>query len=248
MQGVARTANSMGCAGWTRRSWKAMTCVPVRSRPSRALSIRSRQRGWSWSGRRMSCLSGSPLALCPVFWTGTCSPRKTSAGPPPRQLRPRAGVSRTLRLHQALVKPVASGPGVWGKRRWGGSAGSVGNRRRRRLDRRRRCHVAGPGGRYAAHQLRVYADNEAGCRLHDRTGESIIRLPSPRKLPMDWRPGWSPAVAAAVSSKGGATHSRCRRRVGPCRRTDDSPFGTAPHMAAGVIGRDGRPLVRSRFA
>ena len=83
------------------------------------------------------------------------------------------------------------------------------------LDRRRRCHVAGPGGRYAAHRLRVYADNEAGAVSMTGLGESIIRLPSPRKLLMDWRRSrLSPAVAAArVLRKGGATHSRCRRRV-----------------------------------
>ena len=92
----------------------------------------------------------------------------------------------------------------------------------------------------------VYADNEAGAVSMTGLGRALFELPSPRKLLMDWRPAESAVAAARVLRKVvQRIHGAAVLVLSP---TDDSPFGTAPHMAAGVIGRDGRPLVRSRFA
>jgi len=95
----------------------------------------------------------------------------------------------------------------------------------------------------------VYADNEAGAVSMTGLGESIIRVAVAKEITDGLAAGLSPAVAAARVLR--KVVQRIHGAAGVLVLSPDGRFAirhSTPHMAAGVIGRDGRPLVRSRFA
>ena len=175
---------------------------------------------------------------------------KTSAGPPPRQLRPRAGVSRTLRLHQALVKTGRLRTRSLGKETVGAVAldlsgtvaagASTGG-----------VDVMLPGrvGDTPLIGCGVYADNEAGAVSMTGLGESIIRVAVAKEISDLLASGLSPLVAAnRVLRK---VVERIHGAAGVLVLSPDGRFAirhSTPNMVAGVIGRDGRPHVNGRFA
>ena len=95
----------------------------------------------------------------------------------------------------------------------------------------------------------VYADNEAGAVSMTGLGESIIRVAVAKEI-TDWlAAGVSPAVAAARVLR--KVVQRIQGAAGVLVLSPDGRFAirhSTPNMAAGVIGGDGRPLVRGRFA
>ena len=175
---------------------------------------------------------------------------KTSAGPPPRQLRPRAGVSRTLRLHQALVKTGRLRTRSLGKETVGAVAldlsgtvaagASTGG-----------VDVMLPGrvGDTPLIGCGVYADNEAGAVSMTGLGESIIRVAVAKEITDGLAAGLSPAVAAARVLR--KVVQRIHGAAGVLVLSPDGRFAirhSTPHMVAGIIGPDGCAIVRDRFA
>lgn len=175
---------------------------------------------------------------------------KTTAGLQPRQLRPRAGVSRTLRLHQEIVNTGRLQARSLGKETVGAVAldlsgtvaagASTGG-----------VDVMLPGrvGDTPLIGCGVYADNEAGAVSMTGLGESIIRVAVAKEITDCLAAGMSPAVAATRVLR--KVVQRIHGAAGVLVVSPDGRFTirhSTPHMAAGVIGRDGRPLVRGRFA
>ena len=176
-------------------------------------------------------------------------PNRTTAAQS-KQLRTQAGVSRTLRLHQAIVKTGrlrarslgketvgAVALDVTGTVAAGASTGGV--------------DVMLPGrvGDTPLIGCGVYADNDAGAVSMTGLGESIIRVAVAKEI-ADWlASGLSPVAAA----------NRVLRKVVERVQGDAgvlvlSPDGrctvrhSTSHMIAGIIGPDGRAIVRDRFA
>jgi beta-aspartyl-peptidase (threonine type) len=176
-------------------------------------------------------------------------PNRTTAAQS-KQLRTQAGVSRTLRLHQAIVKTGrlrarslgketvgAVALDVTGTVAAGASTGGV--------------DVMLPGrvGDTPLIGCGVYADNDAGAVSMTGLGESIIRVAGAKEI-ADWlASGLSPVAAA----------NRVLRKVvervqGVAGVLVLSPDGrctvrhSTSHMIAGIIGPDGRAIVRDRFA
>lgn len=159
-------------------------------------------------------------------------------------------MSRTLRLHQALVKTGRLRTRSLGKETVGAVAldlsgtvaagASTGG-----------VDVMLPGrvGDTPLIGCGVYADNEAGAVSMTGLGESIIRVAVAKEITDGLAAGLSPAVAAARVLR--KVVQRIHGAAGVLVLSPDGRFAirhSTPHMAAGVIGRDGRPLVRSRFA
>ncbi len=176
--------------------------------------------------------------------------KNVTASPQPRQLRPRAGVSRTLRLHQAIVNTGRLRTRSLGKETVGAVAldlsgtvaagASTGG-----------VDVMLPGrvGDTPLIGCGVYADNEAGAVSMTGLGESIIRVAVAKEITDCLADGASPAAAATRVLR--KVVQRIHGAAGILVLSPDGRFAirhSTPHMAAGVVGRDGRPLVRSRFA
>jgi beta-aspartyl-peptidase (threonine type) len=174
---------------------------------------------------------------------------KATAGAQPRQLRPRTGVSRTLRLHQAMVSTGRLRARSLGKETVGAVAldlsgtvaagASTGG-----------VDVMLPGrvGDTPLIGCGVYADNDAGAVSMTGLGESIIRVAVAKEITDCLAAGVSPTVAATRVLR--KVVQRVHGAAGVLVLSPDGRFAirhSTPHMAAGVIGRDGRPLVRSRF-
>lgn len=174
---------------------------------------------------------------------------KVTAGPQPRQLRPRAGVSRTLRLHQAIVNTGRFRTKSLGKETVGAVAldlsgtvaagASTGG-----------VDVMLPGrvGDTPLIGCGVYADNETGAVSMTGLGESIIRVAVAKEITDCLAAGASPAVAATRVLR--KVVQRIHGAAGVLVLSPDGRFAirhSTPHMAAGVIGRDGKPCVCSGF-
>jgi beta-aspartyl-peptidase (threonine type) len=172
--------------------------------------------------------------------------------PAPRayELIPRAGSSRTLRLHQQLMRTGDVRARALGKETVGAVAldlagtvaagASTGG-----------VDVMLPGrvGDTPLIGCGVYADNESGAVSMTGLGESIIRVAVAKEISDLLACGWSPMLSAnrvlrkVVERVGGA--------AGVLVLSPDGRFAirhSTPHMIAGSIGRDGRPHVQGRFA
>lgn len=174
---------------------------------------------------------------------------KVTAGPQPRQLRPRAGVSRTLRLHQAIVNTGRLRTKSLGKETVGAVAldlsGSVAaGASTGGVD----VMLPGRVGDTPLIGCGVYADNEAGAVSMTGLGESIIRVAVAKEITDCLAAGASPAVAATRVLR--KVVQRIHGAAGVLVLSPDGRFAirhSTPHMAAGVIGRDGKPCVCSGF-
>ena len=168
----------------------------------------------------------------------------------PKRLRSRAGVSRTFRLHQAIMKTGRLRAQSLGKETVGAVALDVSG-----------TVAAGAStggvdvmlpGRVGDTPLigcGVYADNESGAVSMTGLGECIIRVAVAKEI-TDWlATGLSPVAAAnRVLRK---VVERVHGDAGVLVLSPDGRFTirhSTPHMVAGVIGPDGRPIVRGRFA
>ncbi len=166
------------------------------------------------------------------------------------ELTLRAGSSRTLRLHQQLMRTGDVRARALGKETVGAVAldlagtvaagASTGG-----------VDVMLPGrvGDTPLIGCGVYADNESGAVSMTGLGESIIRVAVAKEISDLLACGWSPMLSAnrvlrkVVERVGGA--------AGVLVLSPDGRFAirhSTPHMIAGSIGRDGRPRVQGRFA
>jgi beta-aspartyl-peptidase (threonine type) len=175
---------------------------------------------------------------------------KKTAGPRPKELRPRAGLERTLRLHQAIMQTGRLRARSLGKETVGAVAldlagtvaagASTGG-----------VDVMLPGrvGDTPLIGCGVYADNEAGAVSMTGLGESIIRVAVAKEISDLLASGWSPLRSAnRVLRK---VVERIHGAAGVLVLSPDGRFAirhSTPNMVAGVIGRDGRPHVKGRFA
>ena len=95
----------------------------------------------------------------------------------------------------------------------------------------------------------VYADNEAGAVSMTGLGESIIRVAVAKEISDLLASGLSPLRSAnRVLRK---VVERIHGTAGVLVLSPDGRFAirhSTPNMVAGVIGRDGRPHVKGRFA
>ena len=175
--------------------------------------------------------------------------RRRLAGQP-KQLRPAAGVSQTLRLHQAIVRTGHLRAKSLGKETVGAVAldltgtvaagASTGG-----------VDVMLPGrvGDTPLIGCGVYADNEAGAVSMTGLGESIIRVAVAKEIADGLAGGLSPVAAAnrvlrkVVERVQGAAGVLVLSPDGRCTIRHSTP-----HMIAGIIGPDGRAIVRDRFA
>jgi beta-aspartyl-peptidase (threonine type) len=95
----------------------------------------------------------------------------------------------------------------------------------------------------------VYADNQSGAVSMTGLGESIIRVAVAKEITDLLASGLSPVLSAnRVLRK---IIERVRGAAGVLVLAPDGRFAirhNTPHMVAGSVGRNGRPLVRGRFA
>jgi hypothetical protein len=187
MRGEVRTVNSMACAVWMRRSWKGAICGQGPWRPSRVSSIRSLLRRLVMEKTAHVLLVGQSASRFADYFGLERAPRAKSNG-----RRPTSAIATAHRgqSHVALApgdgehgpsSGEESGEGNGG----GGGAGSVGHRRCGGFDRRCRCHVARPGGRYALDRLRCLRRQRRRCRLDDGIRERASSVwPWPRRSPI----------------------------------------------------------------
>ena len=177
---------------------------------------------------------------------------RAKRAPAPRayELTPRAGLSRTLRLHQELMRTGHVRARAMGKETVGAVAldlagtvaagASTGG-----------VDVMLPGrvGDTPLIGCGVYADNESGAVSMTGLGESIIRVAVAKEISDLLACGWSPVVSAnRVLRK---VVERVRGAAGVLVLSPDGRFAirhSTPHMVAGSIGSDGRPRVQGRFA
>jgi beta-aspartyl-peptidase (threonine type) len=95
----------------------------------------------------------------------------------------------------------------------------------------------------------VYADNDAGAVSMTGLGESIIRVAVAKEITDALASGLSPVAAAnrvlrkVVERVQGAAGVLVLLPDGRCTIRHSTP-----HMVAGIIGPDGRAIVRDRFA
>ena len=176
-------------------------------------------------------------------------PKRTLAARP-KQLRPAAGVSRTFRLHQAIVQTGRLRARSLGKETVGAVAldlsgtvaagASTGG-----------VDVMLPGrvGDTPLIGCGVYADNDAGAVSMTGLGETIIRVAVAKEI-TDWlASGLSPAAAAARVLRKVVT--RVQGAAGVLVLSPDGRFTirhSTPHMIAGIVSPDGQTIVRDRFA
>jgi len=95
----------------------------------------------------------------------------------------------------------------------------------------------------------VYADNESGAVSMTGLGESIIRVAVAKEITDLLARGVSPALSAKrVLQK---VVARVQGAAGLLVLSPDGRFAithSTPHMAAGFVGPDGRPVMQGRFA
>lgn len=168
----------------------------------------------------------------------------------PNQLRPAAGVSRTLRLHQAMANTGRARARSLGKETVGAVA----------LDRMGTVAAgASTGGVDVMLPGRVgdtpligcgvYADNDGGAVSMTGLGESIIRIAVAKEITDGLANGLSPVAAVARVLR--KVVNRVQGAAGVLVLSPDGRFTirhSTPHMIAGIIGPDGRTIVRDRFA
>jgi len=175
---------------------------------------------------------------------------KRTAGPQPKELRPRAGLKHMLRLHRAIMQSGRLRARSLGKETVGAVAldlagtvaagASTGG-----------VDVMLPGrvGDTPLIGCGVYADNQAGAVSMTGLGESIIRVAVAKEISDLLASGWSPLRSAnRVLWK---VVERIHGAAGVLVLSPDGRFAIrhcTPNMVAGVIGRDGRPHVKGRFA
>ncbi|MCC2642581.1 MAG: iaaA [Nitrospira sp.] len=95
----------------------------------------------------------------------------------------------------------------------------------------------------------LYADNQSGAVSMTGAGEGIIRLAMAKEITDLLARGWSPVLSANRVLQ--ALVDRLRGAAGVLVLSRDGRFAirhNTPHMAAGSIGQNGRPLVQGRFA
>lgn len=175
---------------------------------------------------------------------------KRTAAAKPKQLRPSAGVSRTLRLNRAIMTSGRLRTRSLGKETVGAVAldltgtvaagASTGG-----------VDVMLPGrvGDTPLIGCGVYADNDAGAVSMTGLGESIIRVAVAKEIADGLASGLSPVAAAnrvlrkVVERVQGAAGVLVLSPDGRCTIRHSTP-----HMIAGIVGPDGRAIVRDRFA
>ena len=175
---------------------------------------------------------------------------KRTPGPQFDQLRPQAGLSRTLRLHQAILQTSRLRARSLGKETVGAVAldlagtvaagASTGG-----------VDVMLPGrvGDTPLIGCGVYADNEAGAVSMTGLGESIIRVAVAKEISDLLANGLSPVRSAKRVLR--KIVDRLHGAAGVLVLSPDGRFAirhSTPNMVAGAIARDGRPHVRGRFA
>jgi len=168
----------------------------------------------------------------------------------PKQLRPRGGAGHTLRLHRAMLAAGRVRSRSLGKETVGAVA----------LDRAGTVAAgASTGGVDVMLPGRVgdtpligcgvYADNDAGAVSMTGLGESIIRVAVAKEVSDALASGLSPVAAAnRVLRK---VVERVQGAAGLLVLSPDGRFTvrhSTPHMVAGIVGPDGRTIVRDRFA
>lgn len=166
------------------------------------------------------------------------------------QLSPRAGLSRTLQLHQAIMRTGRLRARTLGKETVGAVAldlagtvaagASTGG-----------VDVMLPGrvGDTPLIGCGVYADNESGAVSMTGLGESIIRMAMAKEISDLLATGLSPRMSANRALR--KVVDRVHGAAGVLVLSHDGRFvirHNTPHMVAGSIGRDGRPYVKGRFA
>ncbi len=175
---------------------------------------------------------------------------KRMVEPQSKELKLRAGVSRTLRLHHAMMKTGRLGARSLGKETVGAVAldlsgtvaagASTGG-----------VDVMLPGrvGDTPLIGCGVYADNEAGAVSMTGLGECIVRVAVAKEI-TDWlATGLSPVAAAKRVLR--KVVERVHGDAGVLVLSPDGRFTirhSTPHMIAGIVGPDGRMIVRDRFA
>ena len=163
---------------------------------------------------------------------------------------PRIGLSRTLRLHQAMSHQGRLRNKSFGKETVGAVAldltdtvaagASTGG-----------VDVMLPGrvGDTPLIGCGVYADNESGVVSMTGWGEGIIRAAVAKEISDFLSAGASPSNAAKRAL--GRVVKRIKGTAGVLVLSCDGRFAikhTTPRMVAGWIGHDGRPHVQDRFA
>lgn len=177
---------------------------------------------------------------------------RTKRVPKPRslQLTPRRGLSRMLRLHQAILHTGRLRARSVGKETVGAVAldlagtvaagASTGG-----------VDVMLPGrvGDTPLIGCGVYADNESGAVSMTGLGECIMRVAVAKEI--------SDLLASGLSPRASANRvlrklvERINGAAGLLVLSPDGRFTirhSTPHMVAGSIGRNGRPHVQGRFA
>jgi len=170
--------------------------------------------------------------------------------PRPLQLTSRAGLSRTLRLHQAILRTGCLRTRSLGKETVGAVAldltgtvaagASTGG-----------VDVMLPGrvGDTPVIGCGIYADNESGAISMTGLGESIMRVAVAKEISDLLASGLSPLVSANRLLR--KVVERINGAAGLLVLSPDGRFAirhSTPHMVAGSIGCDGRPHVQGRFA
>lgn len=178
------------------------------------------------------------------------SSAKRVRAPRSNPLKQRAAFQRTLRLHQVIMQagPVhtrslgketvgAVALDLAGTLAAGASTGGV--------------DVMLPGrvGDTPLIGCGVYADNQSGAVSMTGVGESIIRVAVAKEISDLLANGLSPVLSAnRVLRK---LVERVRGAAGVLVLSPDGRFAirhNTPHMVAGSVGSNGRPLVQGRFA
>ncbi len=168
----------------------------------------------------------------------------------PKQLRPRAGAGHTLRLHRAMLAAGRVRSRSLGKETVGAvaldQAGTVAaGASTGGVD----VMLPGRVGDTPLIGCGVYADNDAGAVSMTGLGESIIRVAVAKEVSDALASGLSPVAAAnRVLRK---VVERVQGAAGLLVLTPDGRFAirhSTPHMVAGIVGPDGRAIVRDRFA
>ncbi len=165
-------------------------------------------------------------------------------------LRPPAALSRTLRLHRAIMHTGRIHARSIGKETVGAVALDLGGTVAAGAS-TGGVNVMLPGrvGDTPLIGCGVYADNEAGAVSMTGLGETIMRVAVAKEICDLLESGLSPVRSAnRVLRK---VVNRLRGAAGALVLSPDGRFAirhNTPHMAAGSIGFDGRPVVRGRFA
>jgi beta-aspartyl-peptidase (threonine type) len=196
-------------------------------------------------------LMGQPASRFAQYFGLERIPRaKRAPKPRPLQLTSRAGLSRTLRLHEAILHTGRLRARSVGKETVGAVAldltgtvaagASTGG-----------VDVMLPGrvGDTPLLGCGVYADNESGAISMTGLGESIMRVAVAKEISDLLASGLSPLASANRLLR--KVVERINGAAGLLVLSPDGRFAirhSTPHMVAGSIGCDGRPPVQGRFA